>query len=307
MPTRLTSQQPWRITETMPERRSHFPGLKPSLDAGDLVGAVIAQEQLNAWLAAPVDALPEGSVVVSISAVDPKTALVVNVPFNVTYEIESRLTSTRAKELYDISVGTAVPSTWDIVLDRNQLNLDSFGGRDTVVVTVTPRGGTLTTRLRLTATVSRNTTVTFTHQSEPFRIGFVPPTEEFFQWLSPALDANGRIPIPQADFADNEVMYQLNLINRSTTDDESYEILTFVIPPAGPDWHPIETEAVPVEVTVPAGQQQTSNQSLFGPTNPPVGTTTGTMVAQATLVRVNGNPVTNGKSTRLELEFIVVA
>jgi hypothetical protein len=284
----------------------HIPGLQASLAAGDLVGGVIAQEALDVWLASPVDTLPEGSVVIAIAAVNPTTPLAVNVPFNVTYEIESRLISSRAREQYDIAIDTMAAATWDIVLDQPQIELDAFGGRGTVVVTVTPRAGTLTVNLQLTATAVRNPTVTMPHQSDAFSIGSVPPTEEFFQWASPALDINGRVPIVQADFADNTFNYQLNLINRSAVDQETYEVLTFVEPPvAPPGWHPVQAEAVPVEITLLANQQQTDNYSLFGPVAPPVGTI-GTLVADATLVRVNGVAVVGGKTTHLEVEFIIV-
>lgn len=284
-----------------------IPGLRPALQAADLVAAVIAQEQLNAWLGAPVDVLPEGSVVVSISEVSPTTPLALNVPLNVTYEIESRLTSTHAREKYDIGIETAAAATWDVALDRLEVELDSFGGRDTVVVTLTPRAGTLSVNLRLTATARRNSTVTLTHQSGTFSVGAPPPAEEFFQWVSPAVDASGRVAIPQADFADNTFMYQLNLINRSDTDEETFAVVTFVEPPPGPpEWHPVEAEATPVEITLPAGQQQTDNFSLFGPVNPALGTT-GTLVSRATLVRVNGVAVVGGKTAELEQEFIIVA
>jgi hypothetical protein len=161
--------------------------------------------------------------------------------------------------------------------------------------------------LRLTATSRRNPPVTLTHQSGTFSVGALPPAEEFFQWSTPPRDVNGRVNIPQADFADNTFNYQLTLINRSAADAETYDVVSFLVPPPGPAvWHPIEAEATTVQITLAAGQQQTDNFSLIGPVAPPLATT-GTIVSRATLVAVNGGNVPNGKSTELKVDFVIVA
>jgi len=284
-------------------------GLKPALDAGDFLSAAEAQETINAWLSAPVDVLPEGSVLVSLQSVDPDSNLATNVPFNVTYEIESRLSSPQAQEAYDITFDTAAPSTWDISLNQNRIEVDAFGGRATVVLTVTPRVGTVSTKFRLTATAVRNPLITFPHESEAFQIGQPPPTADFFQWVSPPLDASGRIPIPQSDFSDAQFTFRLNLINTSATDTRTFRVVHFVVPPAGDTtgaWHPIETEATPTRITLAPSESQTDSYDLFGPYSPPPDIDTeGTLVARATLI--DPDPAPDVVEQTLELTFVVVA
>jgi hypothetical protein len=284
-------------------------GLKPALENGDLITAVSAQEAINSWLSLPVDVLPEGSVLVSIQSVQPEANLTLNVPFNIVYEIESRLSSPQALEAYNISFSTVLSSTWDISLNKTRIEVDAFGGRDMVTLTVTPRAGTVSTRFRLIATAVRNPLVTFTHESDNFQVGQPPPMTDFFQWVSPPLDSSGRIPIQQIDFSDAQFTFQLNLINRSNTVQRTFEVLHFVIPPEGDvtgAWHPLEAEATPSEITLDPGESQTDSYNLFGPSAPlPDVGTEGTLVARATLI--DPDPAPNVVERILNLTFMVVA
>lgn len=283
-------------------------GLKPSLDDEDFLGAAEAQDVINAWLSAPVDLLPEGSVLVSIQSVEPETNLALNVPFNIIYEIESQLISPRELEAYDISVSTASPSTWDISLNRDRVEMDAFGGRETVVLTVTPRAGTLSTQFQLTATAARNSLITFTHESDVFQIGQPPPSEDFFLWVSPPLDESGRIPIPQSDLDDDaQFSFQLSLINTSSSTTRTFEVVHYVIPPEGDvsgDWHPIEAEATPVDLPVDPDGTRVDSYDLFGPHDPPPDIDTeGTLVARATLIDPDPSPEVVERI--LELTFVI--
>lgn len=279
-------------------------GLKPALDNGDFLAAAAGQEAINAWLSQPVNILPEGSVLVSIRSIEPTTNLAFNLPFNITYEIESQVDSPQTQEAYNITASTVSPTTWQLSLDRNQVEMAAMGGRETVVLTVTPRSGSVSARFRLTATSVRNPTgVTFTHESDSFQIGQPPPAEDFLVWAAPPLDGNGRIPISQSDFSDRQFNFQLSLINSSETDTRTFSVLHFVVPPSGDvsgDWHPLEAEATPTEVTLAAGETRTDTYSLFGPVSPAVGSE-GTLVARATLTGPDPQEQT------LELTFVIVA
>lgn len=281
-------------------------GLLPALDAGDFLGAAEAQRVINNWLTEPANILPEGDVVVSMASVEPMTNLAVGVPFNITYRVESRLTSPQAQERIELSIDTAAPSTWDIALSDPVLVLDAFGGVGEVVVTVTPRAGTVTTVFELTATAARNPVVSLTHRSDPFEVGEPPPADEFLQWQSPALDEQGRFVIPQAEMADGRADYQVNLLNTSTLS-QRLSLSRDLIEPAGQEgeWHPTAEEDTPTEVDVDPGETETSNNALFGPTSPAVGSE-GTLILTATLIEEDGAPVVDGKTRTLEITFVVV-
>lgn len=275
-----------------------IPGLKPALDDGDFLSAAVAQESINAWLSQPVNVLPEGSVMVAIASVEPTSNLAYDQSFNITYEVESRATSPRPKEAYEITIETDAPSTWNMALDRNIIEI-GYGEKDTVTLTVTPRTGTLSTIFKLTVTSVRNPEITYTNVSGAFEIGSPPPGEEFFLLASPALDKEGRIPIPQSAFDDGQFVFQLTLINTSETEEETFNVRHYVIPPEGQEssWHPIETEASPSQFPLEMGESRTDSFNIFGPVSPSVGTW-GTLIAEATLI-------SNGKSASLEYTFII--
>lgn len=285
-------------------------GLKPSIDAGDLIGASEAQDQLNAWLSLPANVLPEGSVGVSILEVrPPDNVLTYNVPFVVEYNIVSNVDSPREQEQYAIVARTSAPSSWNLSLSNSIIELDSLNGSGSVELTVTPRTGTVSSQFRLTVHAVRNPThVSFAHESELFSVGSLPPGEEFFQWIAPALQPDGRIPFSQSAFASGSVNFQLNVINTSESDQQTFTVQFHVIAPDGQEgqWHPDESEATPVAITLDAGDSRTDVYSIFGPTTPEIGSE-GTVVATAQLTEVNGSPVVDGKTQSLELNFIINA
>lgn len=282
-----------------------IPGLKSALDDGDFFSAAVAQESINVWLSQPVNVLPEGSLVVSIASVEPTTNLAYDEPFDITYEVESRASSLRPREAYTIAIETYEASTWDMSLSRDTIEI-GYGEKDAVTLTVTPRTGTLSTVFRLIVTSARNPGLTQPNVSEAFEIGSPPPGEEFFLLASPTLDAEKRIPIPQSAFDDGQFVFQLTLINTSETEEQTFEVRHYVIPPAGQEssWHPIESEATPSQFPLETGQSRTDSYNIFGPVLPGIDTQ-GSLIAEATLIQINGSNVTDGKSAILEYTFVI--
>lgn len=281
-------------------------GLQPALAANDFLAAADAQETINSWLSAPVNLLPEGDIVVVLQSVQPTTNLAIGIPFNITYQIESQLTSPQAQEVIDLSIETVSPSTWDITLNTNQIVVDASGGRGTVVVTVTPQAGTVSVVFRLTATAARNPVITQPQESDPFVIGQPPPTDVFLQWSAPALVA-GQFLIQASDLP--TVFFQVDLINTSEADTQTFDLSHFVTPPTGEEteWTPLAASpASSTTAAIEPGDTQTNTLSIIGPASPTVGAE-GTLTIQAILVEENGSAVVDGKSRTLEIPFVVTA
>ena len=72
--------------------------MKFALAAGDLIGAVMAQERLNQDLGALNNTLPEGTVALSLISVTPNTNVTANTAFLLTIRVQSFLTSTAGTE-----------------------------------------------------------------------------------------------------------------------------------------------------------------------------------------------------------------
>ena len=288
------------------------PSLCTALASDDIIAAVDAQEAINEWLNKAIRDLPSGSVLVAIDSIDPTTNIAVDVPFNITYEIESRVISSREREVFDITVTSAAPTPWDYFLNTNELTLDSDGGRGNVVLTVTPRVGGASAVFELTVAAARNDeVVTFTHTSPSLQIGMPPTGEEILQWRLPELLPDNRVPFSQAEFTAGagQVDFQVNLINTSDTVSQRYELIHHVIPPAGQelDWHPVEAESTPTEILLPPGNMHTSISSIFYTLTTPALDTEGTIVVEATLIEEDMAPPAESKSATLEYTFVITA
>lgn len=281
-------------------------GLRPALDDGDFLAAVEAQEEINTWLSLPVDILPEGNLVVTLVSVEPTSNLTIGVPFNITYRIESQLNSPQAQEAVAISIDTVQSATWDVVLNRSELLLNTEGGdpagaSDTVVVTVIPRAGTPTAVFELTASSVRRPEIAQTHQSEVFEVGQPPPADLFIQWNSP-LDSEGRWEV-SASAVVPIYGFSVNLINPLETEGQTFETSHFAVPPTGEEaiWAPTETSPSVFSGSVAAGATEQVNLSIERSAPTTVGAT-GSVVVEATLTSSGGS-----ETQVLEVPFIVVA
>lgn len=278
----------------------------------DMLGAFEAQEEINSWLSLPIGELPEGSVIVTIIDVQPPVAVAFDVPFNITYQIESRVVSTRVQEDYLLSVDTSTASPWEFNLNANQLTLDSDGGIDTVVLTVTPRAGAASVIFELTAAATRNEPmVNMTHISPAFLIGLPPVAEDILQWISPALNQNGRIPFTQFMFqlGSGQTTVEIGINNTSDAGfTQRYQISFHVIPPVGEEaqWLPAPAAPAIQEIDVADGATETLIVAITGP-NPPAIGTEGSVVLEATLLLENSAPPAVPSNVVLEIFFDVAS
>jgi len=144
-----------------------------ALKAGDLIGAVMAQERLNQDLASQTTALPEGTIALSLISVAPAGAVVAGTLYQLTLRISSFLTSNAGSEQIDVQAsagagwtlafqGTTQPEL--IVPVTNQQTLD-------VVLTITAAGGAANTNLSLTARPVRRQQLVYQNPPLPLAIG----------------------------------------------------------------------------------------------------------------------------------------
>ncbi|SET51822.1 hypothetical protein SAMN05216326_13222 [Nitrosomonas marina] len=288
--------------------------LNNQLSQNDLIGAVRAQQEINAWLSDPLNDLPEGNVQVVISNVEPTSNLAVGVPFNITYTIESAVSSPRAQEIYNISVVSVAPTSWHFLLNRTQITLDSSGGQGDVMLTVTPRAGAATSRFALTVVADRNQSgVRFTHTSPVFEIGLPPVAVEFLQWVRPTL-VSGQLQLTQQNFLDNagQIDFIVNLINTSDTTSQEYQLSHHVIPPAGEDanWFPLSTSGEQpsnINLTTPGEIRPTTSSFFFIAGGAPTIGTEGTLVVEAELLNEGGVPPSTPVITQFNIPFVVIS
>lgn len=287
-------------------------GLKPALDASDLIGAVIAQEALNTFLANPVDVLPEGTVLVTYRQVSPFTTVAAGTTFTFAFDVTAQFTSPQATETFSIDVslpadfGTATPAHTQLTFPAGAPTTQS------VAITVNPSGTAATGGLQVTATAARTAALHSTQGPVALTRGANPPPPAFFFYAGPALNAAGQLPISQAQIAGTgrDVIFRLK--NASTTDNQTYQITGQVVIPAGTPttgWAPLTPLAL-APVSLAANTETPVQIHVDGPKTPnpaPATGTTGTVVATAVLIKINGaNPPTAQTPVVVSIPFIVV-
>lgn len=280
-------------------------GLRPATKLNDLIAAAEAQKIINDWLSAPVDLLPEGSVLVTIRSVYPSSNLAFGTPFSITYLIESLVVSAREREVYQLTCDTETPTTWDISLNQSSIELDAYGGSGSVALTVTPNVGSARARFRLSACAQRNPDVVRTvNVSDVFQIGSPPPTVAYIHLIGVEYDENSRIRIQQSDFSDQMFRFQMKIANITETQ-QTYDVSHYVIPPEGDTtgaWHPTESVPATGEITLESLDTTIDVYSIFGPVAPDIDTE-GRLFVRVTPTAAG----TELNEQTIDLAFIVVA
>lgn len=164
--------------------RPHLDGTAPSdptslkfaLSAGDLLGAILAQERLNEELGQQSDTLPEGNVTANLVGVAPPGAVIANTSYQLTIRIQSNLTSAQGSELIRAIVSAGVgwtitfqgsnqPDPREIVITvPNGQNLD-------IVLFIFPATGASNTTLNLTVRPERRQQLVYNNPPVTLAIG----------------------------------------------------------------------------------------------------------------------------------------
>ncbi|HSR98992.1 MAG TPA: DUF6519 domain-containing protein [Kofleriaceae bacterium] len=288
-------------------------GVKPALDASDLIGAVLAQEALNTFLANPVDVLPEGSVIVAYKLVSPFSAMNTGTTFTFAFDVTAQFTSPQANETFSIDVtlpadfGTATPA-------HTELSFPAGGTPTTksVSITVNPSGVATSGALQVTAAATRSAALHSSQQPITLTRGANPPPPAFFFYAGPALNAAGQLPIPQTQLSSptgRNIVFRLK--NGSTTDNQTYQVTgqVSITPPAPTTgWSPLTPVSLP-PTSLAANTETPVSINIVGPQapSPPALGTIGNVVATAVLTKINGNNPPNPQTPLVvTIPFIVV-
>jgi hypothetical protein len=124
-----------------------------ALQAGDVLGAALAQERLNQTLSQTFNVLPEGSLVANLIAVTPTTAVTPNTNFQLTLQVANFLTSTAGTE--DILLIASAGTGWKTTFQANsqtEIVVNVMNSTvQTIVLNLTAAPGAAPTSLTLTA------------------------------------------------------------------------------------------------------------------------------------------------------------
>lgn len=287
-------------------------GLKLAIDNQNLMAAVLAQERLNGFLSAPVTNLPEGSVNVFFQSVNPFEKLVADKEYAFSYEIESRVTSSRENEDFDIEAEIS-NSSWTVVPDQMKINFANLGGKETIIITVkTPplSSPPLSSILNVTAVAERNRRIRSSQIEIELSIGEEPPVGNFFFYAGPELNPQNKLELNQASLTGTDALELLFILtNNNNSENRKYRINYYINPDATDlnGWKPSFDSPESEDIEVEAGNSVSYFVSIRGPVSPPepLSGTTGVIVASATLIGIDDELIDDGAEAEVKIDFIV--
>jgi hypothetical protein len=147
--------------------------LQFALTAGDLIGAVMAQERLNQALGQQSDALPEGTVAVSLISVTPGGNVVATTPYQLTVRVQSFLTSAAGTEQIEVtaSAGAGWTLAFQGIVTADLVVPVANQGTSDVVLNITAASGAANTSLALTARPVRRQQLVYQNPPQTLAIG----------------------------------------------------------------------------------------------------------------------------------------
>lgn len=283
-------------------------GIQPAIDDQDLLGAVIAQEQLVEFLGLSTGDLPQGEVTVMLAAVTPATAVSTS-PFVITYTVTSDLLVPSTEEVFTLE---AVVSDvrWAASLSTGQVTLLP-GASQNVTMTIDPDDGLSAGEfadINLVARAQRRPSIQSEQPAQRFTIGDLPPGESFLFYSGALALQNGTLVLQRADVEATTFEVRFTIVNttggaEAHRFDIDYELV----------WPGTLPDGVVPGDWIPSGPITFTDQDVTGSDEfvtfpieaPGLGGVTEniefTLTATATLTAVDGNPIVSGKSITVEL------
>ena len=265
--------------------------LGPALDRDDLLDAVMAQEELNDWLAA--ENLPVGAASALYMSAAPFEVLTAGSSYDFTYDITVNFSSPLSEEEFIVQVtlpssfGTAIP-------DQSSFTFSAPEDQATLKVTVVPSGISDSAELDVAVISVRNARLRSPQTPITLTRGELPPVAASFFYAGPRLNENGYLEIPQGHLTrpqGRNIFF--HLVNDSNSETRTYEVSRQIVPAvANTDgWEPLEPTAGP-PILISPGSDVSISLRVDGPKTgpPPPGGTIGDIIATATLTAVNGSP-----------------
>ena len=286
-------------------------GLKPPLDLGDVISAVLAQEQLNTFLANAVNSQIEGVVSVVYKSVDNFAPMEAGQTYVFSYDVTASFVSPNPAEPFQIQVtlpadfGTAVP-------DQASLTFSAPSETKTLKVTVQPTGAALSADLDVRAVAQGDPSLHSTQPPLTLNRSQEPPAASFYFYIGPPLDDDGlHIPVTHLTRPQGRLI-PFRLKNAGTTDILTYQVTRQILPDVASNtgWDPT-TAASLAPIVLNAGTQSDVGIRVDGPKSPapaPAVGTTGHILTTAVVTLVNGAaPAEAQTPVTVSIPFIVTA
>lgn len=287
--------------------------LKPALDDNDLIKAVIAQEELNTWLAATGDNLPEGSVDAFYVLTVPYENLTAGSIYEFRYEISANFTSPQTSEEFQVQVN--LNSAFGTVsVDQSTLTFAPPEGQATITVTVkVSSGGLSTADLDVVVFASRNPLIVRSTQMPiTLKLNELPPVAAFYFYAGSLSPIDRRFEIPQNHLTRSQgrnVLFKLR--NDSATERRTYEVQGQIVPKIAntTGWSPLTLTPItgsPITLSPKSETDVLVNIRANNPANIPSVGTTGKIISTAKLIKVNGSPVSEPQEPiKVTVPFVV--
>lgn len=284
--------------------------MNAALANNDLLGAYQAQQLINTWLAADVNALPEGSVTLQFLSIAPAEPLVAGTTYRVFVEISSGVTSEQSNE--DFGVTAALSSAlWLVNPSSIEITLDNFSGASpsgVVAFDVIPNAANLQADLTVVATVVRNPTIFTAQLPLALEIGTEPLTGGVLQYAGPPPNPAGRIELSAADLTGGFGTSLGFAFNNNTAASHQYFVEWFITLSGGADetgWSPITGAETSNSLVVSANSTSGMPLNIMGPNAIDVTGFEGTL--HVTLIgRDASNPLPVGEQETLDVDFVAV-
>lgn len=279
--------------------------LKFALAAGDLLGAVLAQERLNEELGLQSDTLPEGNLTANLISITPTGAVVASASYQLTIRIQSNLTSSLGSE--QIRAIVTAGAGWNLVFQGTDqpsqkeilITIPNGKSRDIVLIILASPGAANTT-LNLTVRPERRQQLVYINPPVTLAIGqpVLPATViASLNYKGPILQpGNITSPIDRSVLLGG-VSLPFGVVNLSTIP-EQYKVTCTPLTTAT-DW---QQPNEPVLSTMNPGATQSIN-ILFKITNQAGAVSPLTYRIQ--LVRVTGGATEPLDYTRFDLTFLL--
>jgi hypothetical protein len=241
---------------------SGVPGIAPSLAVNDLIGVHKGQQAVNGFLAAVVDALPEGSVTRQFLSVIPFTPLVASQPFIFTVEFTSSVTSPdQTSEVFDVTA-SLTSALWNVTPTTTEITLNNVGGKGTLTFTVTPNSANATADFQVVVQARRNTNIQSHQLPLALQLGQRPAVAARLMYAGPLFNADGLMELPDADLRGG-AGFDVNFgLNNRTDQQHSYRLRAQVTLQVGSlsGWTP--TAAGPAQSDIVAAANTTGSAPI---------------------------------------------
>lgn len=273
-----------------------------AVDNSRLLDGYLSQQALNAWLSAASGVLPEGTVSIQFTAIDPTEPLVAGTAYDVFVEVVSGVTSSAGNEIIDLEASLS-SNLWQVSPAMQAVTLANNGGSQIISFQVTPNTANLNSDLSVVASVRNNPTITSTQLPLSMEIGVEPLTGGVLNYAGPPLNSFNRLELSSGALTNGLGTIVAFELRNHTSDNHTYTIEWFAELTVGDD-----TDWVPLAASPRSNTVSVNNDSIGGVHCSIVGPTGGSVsgnqgILHVVLTEVDGTPVPEPDQEAVDIEF----